>query len=374
LTSFGSDFNIQKDVQLGIYILASTVILAGAGVAVVYFLSKAASEGARHVAAVPENVACEGRKVAEVLAGTAGTLGGAAIQTTTDLVRPVSDGVGEVLRSIAARIGIKQKDLAALRSKVLTLTQEIEALKARHISIDRVKSILQLALIEADFNLHNIKKDLVIEKDGGFFGRDEEVEYLGIFNATYKQRLGLDLEKLRFQIDQTSPSTVAVAGLGQTEVIGILKPEIKRIHSELRRHLKPAIIIRGEQWEILPSDDENRTLNSKEQEQRDEIMAQMNANTTRKEIDVAIEKLAFSFLETCFAPAHYTLIRATEPLKEPKSFPTITAEINAKFQKQINDKAKELKEETDKCLRTEGELQELNSNIQNVIPSEAQHS
>ena len=164
-----------------------------------YFMSR----GVGDVAAVPE-------KVAKVLAGTASALGGAAIQTTEVLLQPLSEGAGNMLGAIAGRISTKQKDLAALRSKVLTLTQEVEALKARRISIDRTKSILQLALIEAEFTRHNIKKTLVNKKLGNFLERDEETEYLGIIKATYKQRLGVDLEKLSFQIAQSSPSTVGL--------------------------------------------------------------------------------------------------------------------------------------------------------------------
>jgi len=71
----------------------------------------------------------------------------------------------------------------------------------------------------------------------------------------------------------------------------------------------------------------------------------------------------------CFASAHYTLIRATEPLKQSKSFLTIAAEINDKVEKQIHDKNKELAEENNKCLRTEGELQEiLNPMLGSVLP------
>jgi hypothetical protein len=337
---------------MGPYILASAVILAGAAVAVAYFISRTTGV----VAKVPTDILTAGGEAIANLGATAGGVVGKAVDATEKLLQPISNAVGKVGESIADRLRIKRVELNALRTQVLTLTQEVEMLKSRRISIDQVKSILQLALVEAGFTRYNIKKMRVGGEDGGWSERDEEIEYFGIVKATYKQRLGVDLEKLKFQ--RVSSREIAVSGLGQTEIIGTHSIQIEPFHTELRRHLKAAKLRAGSS-EIIAGDDQHRTANTKEREQNAEIIKEINEDKAIKEIDNAIDRLALSFLEACFAPAGYRVKRAEGALESPKSFQLIGAELNDEVEQLTRKRTEEISAKSRECHLIEGQVEEM---------------
>ena len=246
--------------NMGPYILASAIILAAAVVAFAYFTSRG------------RTVIDTAGKTVEGVSKVAGNTVTQVVQDTTkaaeNVIKPISDAVGKIGQAFAERIRTKQTDLDKLRQKVLSLTQELEAQKAKRINIEQVKSILQLALIEIPFDRYHVKQTTIKTESGGQFSRDEELEYLGIFRFEYKQRLGVALDKLEFQLVQ--PDRIEVSGLGQTENIGAKDIKVDPILTELRRHLLKSKM-RPKATEIAYIDPDN-LARDKEREQRNEKM------------------------------------------------------------------------------------------------------
>ena len=342
---------------MAIYILATAVILAGAALAVAFLF--AFTKSVRDVSNVPVEIAKTsketlvggthevGKTVTEVVSVTA--------KTAENLLQPISNAIGRLGDSLAERLRSSQTELSKSRAEVINLSQEVEMLRSRRISVDQVKNILQLALIEAGFTRYNIKKMRVGGDEGGPLSRKEEIEYFGIIKATYTQKLGVDLDKLKFQV--VSAGVVSVSGLGQTEIIGTHSIDIHPFHTELRRHLTGGTI-RGNVSEIIPGDPD-RTLNTQEWAQTQEIINEINADKATEQIDNAIDKLALSFLQWFFAPAGYQVVRATENLVCPKSFQMIATELNNRVDQLIQKRMEDLQAANKKCHIIEGQLMEL---------------
>ena len=268
----------------------------------------------------------------------------------TRSIEPVARGVAEICHSIARRIETRRDELKALREQIATLTSENEQLKNRHISVDRIERILKIAFLEADFSETNFVKRTTRKIPGTLGGRDEEIEYLGVYQATNTQRLGVDVNSMKFRL--ADPANIEVAGFGATEIIGNLNTQIKPLHTELRRHLTGGAL--SESHEIVNGDIGNLLLDQ-DRAQRDQLYNTITKNKAVEQVDRTLEQMTLQFLIDYFHPRGYTVKKAVGDLPDGKSLFELSADLNSNLDHELRAKTRLLTETTAK--RAEVEIQ-----------------
>lgn len=323
--------------------LAAIAVIAASVVAVVYFVQRMLTRPVKHGA--------------DALTGVAGELGGTvrhAVDAAGEALRPVGRAAERIGDAFAGRLRARQRDLHTLRTQVTDLSREIERLRAQRINVDQVKAILKLALIEAEETFTDYEKSTLSDTEGAFLPTKESVEYLGVMRVSYTQRLGVDLEKLRFQV--MPGREIAVAGLGTTEIIGIHSLKPVPLHTELRR--RRTLPILGESSEIL-ANDPGQQLHRKATEQTARVLEAIQNSITSRAIDAAIERLALSFLQSCFAPAGYRVVQAEGELDQPRTFFGVCEEVNREVDGRLGSGEEEMRALMARADLVEGELGEL---------------
>ncbi len=262
-----------------------------------------------------------------------------AIDAAQTTAKPVTLGIAEICRSIAQRIETRRNELKELRDRVATLTNENEQLRNRHISVDQIQPILKIAFLQADFSETNFVRTSIQKVRGTGTARNKEIEYLGVYRATNTQRLGVDLNRLKFRL--AAPDTIEVGGFGTTEVIGNLNTKIKPLHTELRCHLTGGAL--KDSHEIVSGDSDNLLL-AHDRAQREELHNTITQNRAVEQIDRTLEQMALQFLKVYFHPRGYTVTKADGDLPDGRSLFQISAELNSHLDDERRDKTRLLAE------------------------------
>lgn len=322
------------------YIFALAVLLIGALVAVALLAYKLARAGA------------------EVVGGTVRTTSKHVAATVRDVaaetIAPISKGVGHIADAVAGRIEMRQKELHHLRSQVDTLTAKIKHLENQHVSVDRIEPVLKLALVSVEYKMTDAVQESLRTTPAGITSQKEIIEYLGIFDAANTQRLGVDLNRLRFR--KLSDTVVEVTGLAEMEVVGNINTVIKPRHCELRQRLTEGTV-RPDAHIILQGDPDGLRGQRSLQQQAD-LLAKITQPQPIKVINAAIEKLALQFLQTYFALAGITVVKATGDLQDGKTLDQICADINGSVDQLVAAKGEEVKLLEARLARAEDELRD----------------
>lgn len=323
--------------------LAAIAVIAASVVTVVYFVHRMITRPAQ--------------AGSDAVQGVAGELGGTvrhAVDAAGEALRPIGRTAERIGEALADRLRSGQRDLHALRTQLADLTRETERLRAQRINVDGVKAVLKLALIEAEETYTDFDRAVAAEIEGGLLQPRETLEYLGVMQARFTRRLGVDLEKLRFQM--LPNREIAVAGLGTTEIIGFHSAETVPLVTEIRR--RRTLPVLGERTEIS-TDDPGRHLQRKSMEQRAKIEKAIQNTGTSSAIDAAIEKLALSFLQSCFSPAGYRVVQAGGELSEPRTFFGACEEVNRELDLQLGKREEEARLVGARADAVENELAEI---------------
>jgi hypothetical protein len=251
----------------------------------------------------------------------------AAVRATTE---PVSQGVAAICQSFARRIEAKREVLKNIRERITALTVENEQLKNRRISVDQIRPILKLALREVELSNTNCVRKIVKKTQGNRLMRDEEIEYLGVYQVKSTQRLGVDLSDLRYRL--VAPTTIEVDIVGKTEVVGNLNSQFKPVIAELRRHLTKGSL--AESHEVIKGDIDGLLLEH-DRAQRNDLQKAITDNETVNEHVRAIEQAALQFLKDYFHPRGYTVIKAIGKLTDGSSLFQLTDALNARIDDEL---------------------------------------
>src|SRR5262245_42198159 len=108
------------------FVIAASIVLAVALVAVAWFLAQAARHGSRTFTKPVEDLSA--------------------------VARPITPACGDVGRALAQRIQAKQETLAVLRRHVGELSAKVAQLECRRIAVNEAKAVLQLAVVDAELS------------------------------------------------------------------------------------------------------------------------------------------------------------------------------------------------------------------------------
>ncbi len=295
-------------------ILLIVVIITVGVIACVYFVCNVGKKGIEKTGEVLQSPINLGSKVVVE-----------AVHGAERTIKPVTEGVGNVLNSIADRIKMNRAELDASNQKINQLTLENERLKHRQVNVDQITSIFQVAFFQSDFSTRDFVKEIVKKIPGGKIDRTEEIEYLGVYRAKNTQRFGIDLGHLRFRL--LPESGIEVSGLKKAELIGNLNTTVEHEHVELRRHMTGGI--RPESHEILKDDVGNIRLD-RDRKQRDDVHKAITQERTIDQIEEATERMALQFLSTYFSPRGYTIKKSTFEFTDGKSIYQLADELNTR--------------------------------------------
>ena len=334
------------------YSLAAVVIITLGIVATVLILCKYGWKFGEKGLDKAGEIAGQPAKIVETVTGEAG-------KTVRALGEPVSKGIAEICHEAAQLISQRQKNLEELQSKITSLTYECDQLRKRQIKVDQIQPIFQIAFFKASFSELNFVKEIINISPASSFERKEEIEYLGIFRATNKQKLGVNLENLRFRI--SSPFVIEVSGLGKTELVGNSETTVDPEHVELRRHLTGGTV-KADVHEIIKGDPDDRRA-KRERKQSSDLLAAITQQKAVEEIDQAIEKMALQYLKDYFLPRGYNIVRAIDETAAGKTIYQIRDEINGELDVNINNASRLLSDAEQKKIEV---VQELEKEIQKI--------
>ena len=287
----------------------------------------------------------QGVKAAERTVGTVSSdvkdVAVGALKSAERIAAPVSTSLANIGNAIADNLRITKGKLEELQLEALKLAQEVEYLKSQKIDVNEFRGIIKIALIDAQFSTKDVFKTIIREEEESFIGFNKtkkQIEYLGIIKLEFKQRLGIDLEKVKFSsIDE---SRIGVFGLGQIESIGSVDIKIQELMSEIRKVNKGKVESVDEEKYAGLKNDENV-------KHRDMVVEIINKNPDVRHLEDSIEEMAYGFLRSIFQKSGITLVKLKE---EPTDFIGIlklVEVINNNTEKKIKLKDVEIKNARD---------------------------
>lgn len=244
----------------------------------------------------------------------------------TQILEPVSSGVGEIFQSIAERIGAKQRELNKLQLQSIQQAQELERLKNRQLNITDVTAQLKLALISVNQEYPSLIQETVSE------GKGEQTEYLAYFLAKYQVHLGVDIEKLHFQME--GDDCIRVFGLREPIIVGMTNLKVEEKLGEIRKSTNEKLFgVINAKKEILIGDSR---LADRNREHHAKVLADIQSNQTLEYLKNVNAQFALAFLQACLSSAGHKVEESLEQLSNPIGFGQLCVDINRNVAKKID--------------------------------------
>lgn len=249
----------------------------------------------------------------------------------TNVAQPLSSGAGALLQSIADRISQKQVELERYKTESIALAQEVTRLQDRKINVTGMMSQIKLSLISVDQQYHSLEEILLETIEGGVVTAESNTSYLGLLIAKYKVQIGVDIDKLKFQIS-THQNTIYVHGLRNLEVLGIAAYNVDTRLSEVRKRTKKGKIVGDQKTEILENDSRKSEYATKHREQLDREIQQ---NQSVEHLAEPNARFAIAFFQACLSSTGFKIEESIAPLETPISFGELCLEINRQVEQRI---------------------------------------
>lgn len=278
-----------------------------------------------------ESLGGKGFKTIDHAADTVGRVADAAVE----IVKPVTGGVGSILDSVAGRIRTKQSELNELKIQSVAMAQEIERLNSRRINVTDMAARMKLGLISVSQNYSSWERKVLEEKEKTLWKKASETQYIGLQRATYQIQIGLDIERLRFQL--TADDRILVDGLRDIEIIGLKGLVIDKPLAEVRRvtktkesgHEKISAI------EVLLGDSQTEKYKDSHTSR---IMEEIQSSQSVHHLVEPNTRFALAFLGACFSAGGFQVIECKEALTEPLRFLDLCEVINQRVAQEIHRK------------------------------------
>lgn len=256
-----------------------------------------------------------------------------AAEIAESSIAPLSKGVGDVLSAVAERIKGRQLELNKLNAQVVASAQEIERLKARQIDVTGMTAQLKLGLMQISQQKMSFQQTSLGETPERTFGTAERTEYLGLIRADYRIQIGLDIEKLRFQL--TPDGKVLVEGLREIEILGLKDIDTEELIEEIRFFTAKGTF-KGATAQILVDD---ARAKEKGKEQRKHLMRDIQSKESLIHLADTNAEFAMAFLQACLSAGGVKVEAAREPITESLRFSQLCQAINRIVANQIDELA-----------------------------------
>ena len=242
-----------------------------------------------------------------------------------EVLQPITDGVREVLHSIADRIKLKQRELNELATEKVSLAQEVERLKNRQIDSTQVDGQLKLALVEITQQNYSFDEHEISRTEGNsiLFQGPTRTEFVGLQRATFKSQVGIDLAKLRFAI--TAGDIVLVHGLRNVQVLGVKDLKCVKLLGEVR--LKKMNGEKVAEEEILVNDSRVVECVGKHGEKLlDDVQSHQSIETWAG----VTAKFGLGFLQACIGMSGLSVMESEELLENGLDLRELCRTLNSR--------------------------------------------
>lgn len=258
-------------------------------------------------------------------------------ESTAQVITGVGDvtkGAGAIVNSFAERLKNKQKERVQLAAENAALLAQVEQLKGRQVNAGVIERQLQVAFFSIEGQFTSFKKEVSGTVVGGMLGleRSTSREYIGVIDAAYMMKIGVDLKKLGFELKKGS-NVVYVHGAHEAENIGLTGLELKPRMREARMLFEKSALL-PKTIEILPTNDE--LLGDFNQHYGD-VLNQIQNSQLASSLAEANEKIAMGFFNALMGGGRYEFIAKREPMDERLSFEQLCEAINGDLSRQIEE-------------------------------------
>jgi hypothetical protein len=279
------------------------------------------------------------RKTIETMGTTASKTveaAGSAIEHLADksaeVVLPVSEGLKDILESVADRVRLKQRELNDITAEKVSLAQEVERLQARRIDVTKITAQLRLGLIEVSQQYHSFKQQrLAVTEKPPLVGSATATDYLGLHRATYRTSIGLDVERLQFAM--TEDNCIWVHGLRDVQVLGMKELAFDELLDEIR-HLTLEDSGRAKGAEILIND---VRLQEYAREHRAVVLREIQSPQSVQHLAGATAEFGLAFLQACLGAGRFKVTESREPIRDGLSFIDLCRRINEQVAESLKD-------------------------------------
>lgn len=280
-------------------------------------------------------------------------------ESTAQVVAGVGDvtkGAGAIVNTFAERLKSRQKERVQLAAENAALLAQIEQLKSRQVNAGAIERQLQVAFFSIDGKFTSFKREVNGVSASGLMGleRSTSREYVGVVDASYVMKIGLDLRKLEFERKQGS-NVVFVRGAHEAENIGLTGLKLDEQFAEARTRFHKTAL-RAETVEVLPTDD---ALLNDGRRHREEVLDQIQNSRLASSLAEANEKIALGFFNALMGGGRYEFIARREALGERLNFEQLCEAINGDLSRQIAELEAERSASASKAEQLDAELLEM---------------
>lgn len=247
-----------------------------------------------------------------------------------DILQPLGSGAGDILHAIAGKISQKQDEIELLKTESIALAQEVARLQNRKIDVTGMSAQIKLALLRVSQQYKSLNRQIVETNEESLIAQGSTTEYLGFYVADYQVQIGVDIEKLRFQL-VPSENTIYVYGLRMLEIIGLTDLKIDTTLAEIRKFTKKGTVFSAKA-EILANDSRAHEYAKKHSQQ---ILDEIQHRQSVEHLAEPNAKFALAFLQACLSITGLKVAESTEPLDASLSFGELCLEINYQVERSI---------------------------------------
>ncbi len=243
-------------------------------------------------------------------------------------------GAGDIVQVFAESLRNKQRERVQLAAENASLHAQIEQLKGRQVSAIAIERQLQVAFFSIKSKYTSLKKTSSDIDAGGLLGLDRPTsrEFVGIIDAHFTAKVGVDLKKLSFGLKKDS-NVVYLHGAHEVQNIGLSDLKLEAPFTEARTVFHKTGAREGA-IEVLPADGE---LLKECRVHQGEVLQEIQNSTLTTSLAEANEKVAVGFFQALMGGGRYEFVAKPDPIDEPLSFDQLCDEINKALSRQIED-------------------------------------
>lgn len=261
-----------------------------------------------------------------------------AIKPLTHATGHVIEGVGNIVHGAGAIVDVfadtlrnKQRERVQLAAENASLHAEIEQLKSRRVSATAVERQLQVAFFSIQSKYTSFRNTTTSADAGGMLGmeRPTSSQYLGLIEADFTVKVGVDIRKLTFSLK--GAATVYVHGAHHVQHIGLSDINLKPLLSE-RRQILHATRARDGGIEVLTGETEAEAV-----VHMNHVLSEIQNSSMASALAEVNERVAIGFFQAMMGAGRYEFIATSEPIEHPLTFEQLCREINDLLARQIEE-------------------------------------
>lgn len=264
-------------------------------------------------------------------------------------------GAGNIVDAFADAMRSKQMQRVQLAAENASLHAQIEQLRARKVNATAIERQLQVAFFSIQSKYTSLRQTTTPRDPRGWAGLERATsrEFVGIIDAHFTAKVGVDLKKLRFGLKPDS-NVVFVHGSREVQNIGLSDLRLEEPFCEARSVYHEGLL--GSAIKVLPPDAE---LISESNSHRGQVLREIQNSTLTSSLAEANEKVAVGFFQALMGAGRFEFIAQSEIIDDPLTFEQLCDQINGSISEKIDELETARKVSTEQANNLDIEIIEL---------------